>query len=180
NAKSRANSDPWLIAHHDKLKEIHPQLLVLNFVNGLSHDDAAKKVEAVRAALEEASRWHGYKDAKAPAFLKYEIAKQVDLTDDDPKKGGADGNSSFYPRVKDWKEGLNFEYARLYTDEFTKRYAFDDPDRKKTKTPPLSLEQLVARGLVHEVWFLAKQGSIGAPWECVETKQVYTDAFEPK
>ncbi len=181
NAKSRANSDPWLVANHDKIKLMKPRLLVLNFVNGLSHDDAARKVDDVRFALKEATRWHGYKDPKAPPFIEYEVAKHVDLVDDDPKKGAADGNSSLYPRVKDWKEGLNFDYSRLYTEEFTKHYAFADPENKnKKKTILLSLGDLVERGYVHEVWFLAKQGSLGAPWECVETKQTYTADFQPK
>jgi hypothetical protein len=34
NSQSRAMSDPWLVAHHDELREMRPHVLVLNFDNG--------------------------------------------------------------------------------------------------------------------------------------------------
>jgi hypothetical protein len=176
NAKSRACSDPWLVEHHDEIRQMKPRVLVLNFVADLSHDEAARKFDALRAALKESSRWRGYDDPAAPAFLDYQVAKQVDLTGD-PAKAAADGNSSLYPRVKDWKEGLNFDYARLYSDEFAELYGFEDPAKKGAF---LTLGKLVDRGLVHEVWFLAMQKDLGAPCEAVEEKQVYDERFVAK
>ena len=45
-----------------------------------------------------------------------------------------------------------------------------NPDKASQQ---LSLEEMVNRGMVHEVWFLAAQGQFGAPLECTEAKQVY-------
>src|SRR5690349_14767900 len=81
NQASRANSDDWLLLHHDQIRQMRPRLLVLNFVNGLSQDAATKKVQELIAALRESSRYHGYANPDAPPFLDYQIFKLVDLTD---------------------------------------------------------------------------------------------------
>ncbi|MBI3722993.1 hypothetical protein HY251_03420, partial [bacterium] len=88
NKKSRANSDAWLVQNHDKLRLMKPRVLVLNFANGLSREEAAKKVDELRSALGVSSRWHGGPSWAArsprqgdPAFLDYQVAKQVELTD---------------------------------------------------------------------------------------------------
>ena len=44
----------------------------------------------------------------------------------------------------------------------------------------LRLEELVERGLVHEVWLLADHTAHTAPWETVEVKQAYDEAFRPR
>src|SRR4051812_38911517 len=77
NRVSSANSDEWLVQNHNKIRQMRPRLLVLNFVNGLSEEKARAKVDGLIAALRESSRWHGYADPKAPAFLDYQIAKMV-------------------------------------------------------------------------------------------------------
>src|SRR2546421_1392683 len=112
NEVSKSNSDPWLIANHDRIRQMRPRLLVLNFVNGLSSERARAKVEGLIAALRESSRYHGYENKAAPAFLDYRIEKLVDLTDTIPPGDKLDGNSTKYPRVPDWKEGINFQYSR--------------------------------------------------------------------
>ncbi len=43
----------------------------------------------------------------------------------------------------------------------------------------LKLEQLTERGLVNEVWLLADHTDHSAPWETVEVKQTYDEAFRP-
>ena len=53
NAQSKANSDDWIRLHHAQIKQMQPRLLVLNFVNGLSQEEAAKKVQALIAAIRE-------------------------------------------------------------------------------------------------------------------------------
>lgn len=177
NAQSRANSDVWLSQHHDQITQMRPYLLVLNFSNGLSQEDALKKVGALMAALRESSRPHGYADPKAPAFLDYQLFKFVNLTDADPKMPSPDGNSSLYPRDPNGSEGSgrpNFHYADLFGEKFARLYGVRDP---KNPQRFLTLSELVDRGLVHEVWFLAIQGKSGAPSETTELKQVYDKNF---
>jgi hypothetical protein len=177
NDDSRANSDPWLIKNHDRIREMRPRLLVLNFVNGLSKDQAMSQVDALIACLAESSRYHGYAQPDAPAFLKYSVFKFVDLTDPEPLPASRrfEGNSSFYPRVPDWKEGrINFSYGELFTPRYTALYKVADPSSPARN---LTLADMVDRGLVHEVWFLAKQGQFGAPFEATEVKQAYGADF---
>lgn len=177
NSVSRANSDPWLVKNHDRIREMRPKLLVLNFVNGLSSEQAMSKVNALIACVAESSRYHGYAQPDAPAFLKYSVFKLIDLTDPEPLPADRvfDGNSSKYPRVADWREGqINFRYGELFSPRFAALYKVADaanPGRD------ISLAEMVERGLVHEVWFLAKQGQFGAPFEATEVKQAYAADF---
>ena len=67
NAESFANSDPWLVAHHDELRLMRPRVLVVNYVNGLR--DPRPLLDRLCAALRESSRWQGYRDPTAPPFL---------------------------------------------------------------------------------------------------------------
>ena len=172
NAASAANSDEWLVKHHDRIRQMRPRLLVLNFANGVTEPQGREKVRNLIAALRESSRYHGYKDPKAPPFLEYQVEKFVDLTDPVPPAEKLDNNSTRYPRVPNWKEGINFQYRRLFEPEFTKQYGISDP---KEPSKLLSLKELTDRGIVHEVWFLAYQGKYGAPFESVEVKQVYDE-----
>lgn len=174
NRVSSANSDDWIIKNHDRIRQMRPRLLVMNFANGLSTEKARAKVDGLIAALRESSRWHGYKDPSAPVFLDYQVAKFVDLTDATPPAEKLDGNSTKYPRVPDWKEGINFQYGRLFQPEFTKLYDIVDP---KDPNHRLSLKELVDRGVINEVWFLAYQGKFGSPFESIEVKQAYDESF---
>ena len=72
NAESGANSDPWLIANHDRIRLMQPRVLAVNFVHGLSEREARAKLDGLCAALREASRWQGYRDPQAPPFLDYQ------------------------------------------------------------------------------------------------------------
>lgn len=173
NKESHANSDDWLRLHHDRLREMRPRVLVLNFVNGLPGEQAANRANQLVAALRESSRYHGYKRADAPAFLNYKIFKVVNITDPEvlPEESRLDGNSSLYPRVPDWKEGMvNFQYGDLFTEKFAEYYQVSDPGNPGRL---LTLEEMVKRGIIHEVWFLALAGRFGAPHACAEVKQAY-------
>ena len=75
NTLSRANSDPWLAANHDRLRQMRPRVMVINFANGLSAEKGQAQITALIHALQESSRYHGYEDKAAPPFLVYEIAK---------------------------------------------------------------------------------------------------------
>jgi len=176
NEQSKANSDDWLRLNHDKVFQLRPRLLVINFANGMAKDKGLSKVKEMILALREASRYHGYSNENTTPELEYQMVKYVDLTDADPLPDDKvlDGNSSFYPRVPDWKEGINFRYGELFTDRFASLYEIEDPDNPGKL---LNLKQMVDKGIVNEVWFFARQGKYGAPLECTEVKQAYDASF---
>jgi hypothetical protein len=153
NAESAANSDPWLVAHHDELTLMRPRVLALNFVHGQAEPEARAQLTALCAALRESSRWHGFRDPGAPPFLEYELVGIEDLTE---PAGRVDRNSARFPRAPD---GAGLDYAALFA--------------------LLPLEDLVARGAIHELWLLADHTERTAPWETVEVKQAYDAAFRP-
>jgi hypothetical protein len=172
NAESKANSDDWLRLHHNEIRRMRPRVLVLNFANGLTADEVKNRAESVADAVKEASRYHGYKDKDAPPFIEYNLTKIINLTDEEPLPDDQkmEGNSSLYPRVPDWKSGNNFRYSELLSPEFTQNMKFADPDKP---TNLLGISDLVARGMVHEIWIVAQEGNFGAPYPCVEVKQAY-------
>jgi len=169
-----ANSSQWIVDHHGGIGRMEPRVLVLNFSNDTTPDEAQGIVGRFIDAIAESSRWHGFEYPAAPVFLQYEIDKLVDLRDDPPGTT-CDGNSTRYPRKPDWVAGNNFEYSELYAETFADYYGYvdqNDPSRN------LTLAELVERGIVHELWFLANHGSCGAPFETIELKQYYDKNFK--
>jgi hypothetical protein len=175
NVVSKANSDPWIAENHDKIRKMNPRVLVLNFANGFSQEKAAEMANQLCRALTEGTRYHGYKDKNAPPFIEWKVVKIVDLRDPEPYPKTPDGNSTKYPRVPNWKEGINFVYSELYTDKFAEYYGIKDPDNPNKY---LKLHELVDRGIIHELWFFAYQRDAGAPFECTELKPVYDENFK--
>jgi hypothetical protein len=175
NEFSKANSDDWLHIHHKEIYQLRPKVLILNFANGMSQVKADAKITELFLALRESSRYHGFAEEEASPELEYQLFKYVDLQDADPLPPDQvlDGNSSLYPRVPNWKEGINFQYKQLFSDQFAKLYGVQDP---KNPARYLTLKELVDQGLIHEVWFFARQGKYGAPFECTEVKQAYDAA----
>jgi hypothetical protein len=173
NKVSKANSDDWIAKNHDKIKKMEPRILVVNFANGLSKEDSEKKAKELVMALNESTKYHGYKDKNAKAFVEWKILKIVDLTDPKPYPETPDGNCTKYPRKA--KEGMNFSYKDLFSDKFAEYYGFKDP---KHPDKYLKLSELVDRGIIHELWFQAYQRSAGAPFESIEWKPVYDDNFK--
>jgi hypothetical protein len=106
NAESFANSDPWLVAHHDRIERMEPRVLAVNFVHGLGEGEARALLERLIAALRESSRWQGWRDPEAPAFLEYRVAEYVDLSE---PAGRYDRNSARFPR-----DGAALDYGALY------------------------------------------------------------------
>jgi hypothetical protein len=158
NAESAVNSDPWLVANHDRIRSLRPRVLVVNFVHGLSEAAARERVETLRAVLRESSRWQGYRDPGAPPSLDYDVVGIVDLTE---PRGKVDRNSARFPRTAD---GIGFDYAALH---------------ELRLQDGLTLDELTARGLVNEVWLLADHTERSAPWETVEVKRAYDADFRP-
>jgi hypothetical protein len=159
NAKSAANSDPWLIANHDRIRLMQPRVLAINFVHGLAEPAAREKLDTLCAVLRESSRRQGYRDPQAPVFLDYRIVEIVDLTE---PRGTRDRNSARFPRAAD---GVGFDYGALY---------------EMPLHDGLRLDELVERGLVNEVWLLADHTAYSAPWETVEVKCAYDEDFRPR
>jgi hypothetical protein len=175
NIKSSANSDEWLVKNHDKIQKMEPRVLVINFCNGLTPEEQKKKVEELRAALTESTRYHGYKDKKAKPFVEWKIAKIVDLSDPKPYPETPSDNCTKYPQ-KNLKDEMNFIYKDLYNEKFAEYYGYKDP---KNPQRYLKLNELVARGIVHEVWFFAYQRrQHGGSFESTEWKPVYDANFK--
>ena len=156
NDESGANSDPWLVAHHDRITVMRPRVLGLNFVTGLGAAEARRQLDVLCAVLGESSRWHGYADPAAPAFLEYSVLDVVDLSE---PAGRVDRNSARFPR-----DGIHLDYAALFD---------------MVRHDGLRLDELLDRGLVHELWLLADHTDHTWPWETVEVKRTYDDAFRP-
>lgn len=160
NEASKANSDDWLVQNHSRIVEMRPRVLVLNFMN--NWNSAQARLKALVSAMRWSSRYHYYDDPSAPAFLKYEVTKLVDLRD--PAGIKPNDNSTKYP----WS--TRFEYERLYSEEFAAYYGYPDPEATNRF---LTLSELVNRGVIHELWFFAYHKSYGAPFETIELKQYY-------
>ena len=175
NAVSKANSDPWIAANHGKIRKMTPRVLVLNFSNGFSREKATDMANQLCRAITQSTRYHGCKDKNAPPFVEWQIFKLVDLQDAAPYPETPDGNCTKYPRVPNWKDGINFVYKELYSDRFAEYYGVRDPDHPDRY---LKLHELVDRGIIHELWFFAYQRSAGAPFECTELKPVYDENFK--
>jgi hypothetical protein len=178
NKVSYRNSDDWLWQNHEKIRKMRPRVLVLNFANDVSMEDIRKHVEGIIRATAEATRYHGFKDPDAPAFIEYEVAKYVDLRDTTGPDVGLRVTSSLMPRKKNPKKyDVLCDYGGFYTDEFAQHLGFRDP---RDANRFLNLHELINAGLVHEMWFYAIHD--GGDWpgrETCEFKQFYDENGRP-
>lgn len=163
NEYSRANSDSWLSAHHDALRVIRPRVLVLNFHNALPLAKVREVAERQIDALADGSRYHGYKDADAPPFLRYELLDVIDLTDRPPPSNWAFPSSTKVPLDS---EG-GFDLSALFTPRFDALYQQRDENDQ-----PLGLCALFERGVINELW-LAVGDPEREPASMVECKARY-------
>lgn len=170
NAWSRANSDAWIAENHDGIRQMNPQLLVINFSNQMEPGKIPVMTRDLIAAVRESSRYKGYKDPAAPAFLEYGVFKYVDLRDPDSDKG----NSTKSPVKPGVEKGINCDYDAFFNETFAEHYGVPDPDDPSRF---LALGDLLDRGLVHEVWFFAAADGVFRCLECVELKPVYDEKF---
>lgn len=149
NEESSANSDSWLPEHHADITRMEPRVLALNFVNARTNEEMLEHFEEFSDVMAEASRYHGYADESAEPFLVYDIAYDIDLTDDDPPEDWAYNNSTLYPREDPVDGYWGFDYEALFTDDFAELMGIGDPE---SPGEVLDLCTLVDRGLVNEVW----------------------------
>ncbi|MEW6250434.1 MAG: hypothetical protein AB1716_07290 [Planctomycetota bacterium] len=173
NRASWRNSDAWLVEHHDRIRMMRPRLLVLNFSNNRDMKWIRQRTEETIKALAESTRYHGFADPNAPAFLQYEVAKYVDLRDDPPPAGREKRSSAKYPRSD--RPGHTL-YAPFYSDAFAAYYGFKDPAQPGRF---LNLHDLINAGLVHELWFYGVHDDETAAFESIEFKQYYDEQCRP-
>lgn len=173
NRWSFANSDPWIARNHDQIRQMRPRLLLISFVNQVDEAKALGAFQKLAAAVKEGSRYHGYKNPEAPAFLDYQVFKFVNMgdPDGDPKKNTK--NAPIKASVTDGKS-MNTDYGAFFSDEFAAKIGVRDPRNPKKF---LNLTQLLDRGYVHEVWATAAADGIFRSLECVELKPVYDALF---
>lgn len=162
NDKSRANSDPWLAAHHDELTSIHPRVLLLHFDNQIAMSQVRTNTDALVQKLAEGSRYHGY----SSPFLQYEIAYAVDLTDRPPPPGWENTYSTRLPTTSDGA----LDPAPLFGQLFAELYQIPDPTAPSRK---LALCELFERGVINEVWLhIGEPPPVSTP-SILERRQVY-------
>jgi hypothetical protein len=171
NQTSRANSDRWLVEHHDRIRRMNPRLLLLNFSNACTREHLDRLTGDLLTALAEGSRYHGYRDSNAPAFLNYQVFKFVDLRDADKQEG----NSTKVPFKAKPSDGFNIDYQQFFEDRFAEFYGVRDPTNPARF---LRLNELVDRGYVHEVWFFAEHVKDFRAYEVVEEKPQYDERFQ--
>ncbi len=167
NRTSFRNSDPWLVENHDKIRKMQPRVLVLNFANDVDPAGIEERTRSLIAAIAEATRYHGFEDPKAPAFLEYQVARYVDLRDENPPEALLHETSSLFPRKPPGSPGVICDYAKLYGEEFARRYGFRDPD-----DPGRFLD-------LHELWFWAIHKDRWPGHETIEFKQYYDEERRP-
>lgn len=168
-----ANSDPWLVANHDNIVEMKPRVLVLDFYNYMDLPQAQQRVMATVDAIAASSRYHGYSDPSAFAFLNYTIVKVVDLTDHPPPPTSTFESSTLLPTDASGA----FDASALFTTAFASHYGFPDPD---DPSQPETLCQLFENGTINELWLMTgDEGTTRRPPLMAESKQVYDAQNKP-
>lgn len=179
NAASFRNSDEWLWRNHDRLREMRPRVVVLNFANDVDEAGIRAHADGVAAAFAEATRYHGYADPEATAFMRYQILKVVDLRDESARDEPERKTSSRMPVKRDLRPGEPLlDYGALFSDAFAPHLGFEDP---RSPGRFLNLSELVNAGWVHELWFYAIHDP-GDRWpgnETCEFKQYYDENCVP-
>lgn len=178
NRESCRNSDDWLWQNHDRIRKMRPRVFVLNFANDVDMAAVRRHAEGVARATAEATRYHGYEDPSAPAFIEYEILDVIDLRDADGPHAGKRETSTRFPQKKDRKRfEVLCDYSEFFGDAFAKNFGIRDP---RGKDRFLNLKELVNFGFVHELWFYAIHD--GGDWpgcETLELKQFYDENCRP-
>jgi hypothetical protein len=178
NQASSANSDAWLVAHHDEITELRPSVLVLDFYNRESPQDAQQKAQQIIDAIAQGSKYHGYSDQSAPPFVNYRLFKFVDLTDAQPPPDWPYVSSTKVPVTASG----DFSVSALFSNAFAGNYAVPDP---VNPSHDLALCELFERGFINELWLLVGDSARKPPL-MVESKQEYDaqnrpipDMFDP-
>jgi hypothetical protein len=116
-------------------------------------------------ALADSSRYHGYQDSDAKAFLQYELLDLIDLTDRTPPANWGFASSTKVPLNA---EGT-FDLPALFSSRFDAVYQQRGEDGQ-----PLGLCALFEQGVINELW-LAVGDAEREPPSMVECKARYDD-----
>jgi hypothetical protein len=165
-------SEPWIVANHDTIRRIEPRVLVLNFANDVDMDGIRARTEKFIRAQAESTRYHGFKDPKAPACVECKVAKYVDLRDTDPPPEKLHTSSSLLPRLSPQPRDFFCDYHAFFNDDYARRFGFRDPTNPARF---LNLRELIEAGLVHELWFYASHDAGWPGFEATELKQYYDE-----
>ncbi|MEW5854133.1 MAG: calcium-binding EGF-like domain-containing protein [Myxococcota bacterium] len=156
NPVSFRNSDPWLVVHHAKIRQLRPRVLVLNYVNPSAMGDVQQLIDDLRRGFRESSRALG--DPNALPQLDYQLARPiVDLRDGyaghpAPPAGYPHENSTLLPRRPANEAGeWRMDYATLFDPAYAAHYGFTHPDAPGQF---MDLCTLVERGHINEVWLV--------------------------
>jgi hypothetical protein len=172
-ASHGANSDPWIVTHHDSLVEMQPRVIVLDFYDHLDVQEAEQQVATTIAAIAEASRYHGYAEPSAFAFLNYSLVKLVDLTDHPPPPNATFESSALLPTDATGA----FDASALFTPAFAANYGYPDP---ADPSRSLTLCELFEGGIINELWLMTgDEGTPRRPALMAESKQVYGATNQP-
>jgi hypothetical protein len=179
NSTCFRKSEPWIVANHDTIRRIEPRVLVLNFANDVDMDGIRARTEKFIRAQSESTRYHAFKDEKAPACVEFKVAKYVDLRDTDVPPEKRHANSSLIPHLEPAPRDFWCDYHAFFSDTYAQRFGFRDlanPARF------LNLRELIEAGLVHELWFYAiHEDATGWPgFEAAELKQYYDERGQPR
>jgi len=154
NDISKTNSDTWISENHDRITQLRPNVLLLNFSDAYTLAQTQALADKHVAALKEASSSHKYKNPGAQPALAYQVTKIV-------MAGKANKPVS----------GNTINYPGLNTPAFADIIGIDDPASPGTK---LTLCGLFEKGVINEVWGMVADGDGPKFDESVETKQVYS------
>lgn len=147
NELSNANSDDYLIKNHDKITQMQPRVLVLNYLNDYTLEDIANHAQMLALQLNEGSRYHGYNNRSAPAFLNYIIDKVIGFYDD---SGSTLSDYQLEMSSRDYDlPHQSWDTSALFNETYADYYGYKDPINPMRN---LSLCEMFERGYIHEVW----------------------------
>src|SRR6185295_7978796 len=146
NADSSANSDPWLMANHQAIRQMRPKVLVVNFVNGFTDQQATASFQAIADAYREGTRYHGAGDP----FIDFQLAKVVNLRDNPVPPSYQFQNSTKYPRTSTSPPFTWMDYGQLFNATFAGYYGYPNG----ADGGSLTLCELIDQGLVNELWMI--------------------------
>jgi hypothetical protein len=154
NEESSTNSDAWLVEHHDQLTKVEPRVLLVNFADGVSEQEAVDKAEAIIGAVAEGSRYHGYSNPDAPPFVEYKIAHVVNMPGEPLRSGN------------------HFGYVEFMTGQnFAGQVAFPGNES-------LTVCQLFEQGLINEAWVVETADDSAKLYEQKTLGQQYDDNLQ--
>jgi hypothetical protein len=153
NQFSKANSDPWLVVHHDDVTLLKPNVLALLYANPGTLSGETALVQTVASGFAEGSRTQGSQNAGAAAQIQYQVSV-VDLRDGvngrpPPPAGFPYQNSTLFPRKTEPDGSLRFDYAALFGSAYAPNLGYPDPANPGQF---LDLCSLVNQGTVNELW----------------------------